>query len=370
MALPSRLRTLFTIIATLVVTQNLFLSFTLESSSNDPEKAHQSAFYTGEASANLNLNAGNHTQHTVVSQNISISNVPQPAATPSATATTTAPAPNKTLVILLGDLRGGETAWQTLYDNVLDVNSADLALMIGHNSTRSAYRNASLFDRATFHWEFSEYNDWADALDLIRFKNGTATGWRENVVPLMHPGSQVLGGVKMSGFSGSGGVIFMIRWFLTKKLQELQLTERYDRFILTRADHYYLCRHDISQMDPNRLWVPEGSDCGGITDRHLIVSSRHVLQALNVLPQLLTQPQEYKNLLRIRSGNPEKILYKSWKLSRIRRHIRRFDRNMFTCGETGDTTRWRELGELVEEGVRLKYADEYNQSRMTCGKQH
>jgi hypothetical protein len=41
---------------------------------------------------------------------------------------------NKTLVILIGNLRCGEPAWQTLYQNILDVNSADLALMVGDST--------------------------------------------------------------------------------------------------------------------------------------------------------------------------------------------------------------------------------------------
>jgi len=38
---------------------------------------------------------------------------------------------NQTLVILMGNLRGGEKAWKTLYRRVLDINNADLALVIG-----------------------------------------------------------------------------------------------------------------------------------------------------------------------------------------------------------------------------------------------
>jgi hypothetical protein len=182
----------------------------------------------------------------------------------------------------------------------------------------------------------------------------------------MHTHSSILGGVRFKKFQGSGAVIFMIRWFLSQKIQELSLTEKYDRFIITRSDHYYLCRHDISGLSDEYLWTPKGSDCGGITDRHLIVSNKNVLKALNVLPLLLERPERYEDILRIRSGNPEKVLWKSWKLQNIRGKHRRFERMMFTCGEDGDMTRWKQLGELVEEGVRLKYMMEYNISHATC----
>jgi hypothetical protein len=269
------------------------------------------------------------------------------------------PEQNKTLVILMGNLRGGEKAWKTLYEHVLDVNSADLALMIGE--TLPQYQNSSLFGRASYHWTTPEYDDWGEALDLI---NGTA--WRETVVPMMHPNSTILGGVKMKSFKGSGAVIFMIRWFLSRKIEELQLTEKYDRFIITRSDHYYLCRHAISGLNDEYLWTPKGINWGGITDRHLIVSRKYLLQALNILPVLLQRPEDYIDMLKNPEGNPEKVLRKSWKLQLIKDRHRRFERMMFTCGESGDTTRWKQLGELVEEGVRLKYASEYRESHATC----
>jgi hypothetical protein len=37
----------------------------------------------------------------------------------------------KTLVILIGNARGGEQTWKTLYDNLIDVYGADLLLCFG-----------------------------------------------------------------------------------------------------------------------------------------------------------------------------------------------------------------------------------------------
>jgi len=69
----------------------------------------------------------------------------------------------------MGNLRGGEVAWKTLYEQVLDLNSADLALMIG--ATPPENRTSSLYQRAKYLWEFHEYEDWADDLDLIEMQN-------------------------------------------------------------------------------------------------------------------------------------------------------------------------------------------------------
>jgi hypothetical protein len=331
----TRLRSVFLVVAACIFSSNIYLSLNLRSGDE-------------EITLRPGLHAEKLSHHSNSTENVA-----------ALASRRNAAEGNKTLVIIMGNIRGGEKAWKTLYEHVLDVNSADLALMIGE--TRPQYQNSSLFGRAAYHWTTPEYDDWGEALDLI---NGTA--WRETVVPLMHPISSILGGVKMKRFEGSGAVIFMIRWFLSNKIQELNLLEKYDRFIITRSDHYYLCRHDISGLSDEYIWTPKGSDCGGITDRHLIASKEYILRALNVLPVLLARPEKYENILKIRSGNPEKVLWKSWKLQMIRGRHRRFERMMFTCGESGDMTRWKKLGDLVEEGVRLKYISEYNISHGTC----
>ena len=273
--------------------------------------------------------------------------------------TTASSTPSRTLVIVMGNIRGGELAWQSLYRNVLNVNNADLALMVGDTAPR--YQNASLFQRAEYNWRFQEYEDWADALDLI---NGTS--WRTKLIPLVHPASTILGGVKARKFSGSGGVIFMIRWFLAKKIFELDLTSKYDRFIITRSDHYYSCEHDVSELDPNLVWIPDGEDWRGITDRHHILPAKYVLQALNILPPLLASPERYREDVQSIAFNPETLLRRRWDEEGILPRVRRFPRVLFTCGQDGDMTRWMKLGTLVEEGVRLKYTEEYYDSHVTC----
>ena len=343
----TRLRGAFFFVAACLFSSNLFITLNLKS--GNAERTLLPPLRTEKQSPHSHTSTGN-----VVARRDAALLVSTTETSPEISAG------NKTLVIIIGNIRGGEKAWKTLYDHVLDVNSADLALMIGE--TRPQYQNSSLFGRAAYHWTTPEFDDWGEALDLI---NGTA--WRETVVPLMHPHSTILGGVKnFKKFEGSGAVIFMIRWFLSQKIQELRLTEKYDRFIITRSDHYYLCRHDISGLNDEYLWTPKGINWHGITDRHLVVSSIYVLKALNVLPLLLQRPEDYIDMLKNPEGNPEKVLRKSWKLELIKDRHRSFERMMFTCGESGDTTRWKKLGELVEEGVRLKYASEYRESHATC----
>ena len=74
-------------------------------------------------------------------------------------------------------------------------------------------------------------------------------------------------------FPGSAVLVFMLRRFLIQRIREHNILEMYDRFVVTRTDHYYVCRHDFTSLDlsGNRIWLPAGEDWGGYTDRHMVV---------------------------------------------------------------------------------------------------
>ena len=93
---------------------------------------------------------------------------------------------NRSLVVIMGSLRGGETAWETLYRNVLDVNDADLALIGIGDPIPTAYQNTTILARAKYFWNIPEYGNWADAVDLVQGK-----GWRETHLPLFHNTTKV-----------------------------------------------------------------------------------------------------------------------------------------------------------------------------------
>ena len=306
----------------------------------------------------------------------------------------------------MGNLRGGEQAWQSLYKNVLDVNSGDLALIIGeeqkqyskheaageNSSHELSYPyNSSLYKRAKYIWTFPEYEDWADAIDLI-FINNTATStdssksnstnsskphsWRSTHLPYFtKKRTGLLGGVK--GYYGSGAIIFMIRWFLSQRLVEQSLhpnsddvtiLNQYERFVLTRADHYYQCPHDYQTLDlsNNTMWIPQGEAYGGYTDRHLIVSRDNILDALDIFPTLFQQTTKQQLQDWIAVGTPESILKRVWTSKGL--HVRTMKRVMFTCATLLDTSRWKQpKGDVPGvPGLLKKYESEYNQTQMNC----
>jgi hypothetical protein len=249
---------------------------------------------------------------------------------------------NKTLVVLLGNLRGSEKAWNSLYQHVLDVNQADLALLT-QGPTPAIYQNASLFQRSKYIWNVRHYADWADAFDLI-----IGTAWRDELLPIYDkaPTNMLLGPV--SGHPGSGAIIFMLRWFLSQRIQELNLHTNYDRFIVTRNDHYYICRHDAAVLDKRFVWIPRGQSWGGIMDRH---------------------GGFYRNILSKADYNTERFVLKRWKeqVPHLKDAVRRFNGVMFTCDTQDDATSWKQSSpQVIPEGVLMKYKMEYTESHQTC----
>jgi hypothetical protein len=163
------------------------------------------------------------------------------------------------------------------------VNHADLALCIGRSN-----HSSSLYRRAKYVWEFPEFEDWADAIDLIP----NSSTWRSKILGKYNDDRGSFGGVK--GHQGSGSVIFMARWFAAQHIQRLNLTQQYDRFVVTRSDHYYACRHDLRLLDSQYMWVPKGEDyMGGITDRHLVCNAGQILPALDIFPPIVQFPDKY-----------------------------------------------------------------------------
>lgn len=266
----------------------------------------------------------------------------------------------------MGNLRGGEKAWDTLYKNVLDPNSADLALIIGEDSYLPLYPNSTLLKRAKLMCTFPEYTDWADAVDQI---NGE--GWRETHLSyfsgLKLRRNGLLGGI--AGYIGSGAIIFMIRWFLSQCIIDHDLLNKYERFVITRADHYYQCNHTINELDlqNNTMWIPEGEEWGGYTDRHLIVGRKNLLDALDIFPSLLRESPDY---FISQAGqinmNPEYILKQVWMYKNLT--VKTFPRVMFTAAISGDTTRWKTPeGEVPGvPGLFLKYPNEYHLTQNNC----
>jgi hypothetical protein len=141
-----------------------------------------------------------------------------------------------------------------------------------------------------------------------------------------------------------------------------RILEQYDRFVLTRSDHFYLCPSDFQHLDlDNFLWLPSEE----FTDRHLVVGKRHILAALNVLPPLLQLNQSDAANTFGTFYNPESVISLRWDQEGLK--VKYFPRVMFTSAVAGDQTRWQPMTyALYPEGVYLKYIQEYFMAKDNC----
>lgn len=93
---------------------------------------------------------------------------------------------------------------------------------------------------------------------------------------------------------GCGSKLIFLRWFLLQKIIENDLLNKYDRFIITRSDFVYQLPHPkIDCMDDNYIWFPNCQHYGGYTDRHVVLSKKHVKNYLNILHDFIIRSNEY-----------------------------------------------------------------------------
>jgi len=240
--------------------------------------------------------------------------------------------PQKTLFCIIGNLRGGDLPYESFLENFGD--TCDLCLCVGNTHQDSLWRR-----RARFIWEVDESdpNVWEKIYDSV------STEWRSlsHVKNLWGP---------YQGLRGSGMIICSFRQKLHEEL--IKLPTVYDRYVLTRADHYYVS-NDLPEVKPGRIYLPEGEEYGGVTDRFSVADREAFLQSLLVIPFIIQNPNLY--------GNVEKYLDLFYRSSGL--GIVKFRRTMYTIGRVDEQTRWRGVtGKKAPHGggdYFLKYPSEY-----------
>jgi len=252
----------------------------------------------------------------------------------------------KTLVILIGNARGGEETWQSMYKYLLDPFSADLALLFGKNNNRSS----SLYQRAKYLWELEEYKNWREYYE----KNITGC-WYE-IFKNHETSIEGLGG-GVDNFKGSGAILLAFRHFLKKNYKEELL--KYNRIILTRSDYFYIDYHPAIPND--FFYISEGEDYGGISDRHHVFPSNMIDQVLGVV-EFLSSESNYNYLTNVNKPlNFERLLFLFYKKNDVYKYIKRIKRVQFTVALNDDPTRTRKGRGYIfgNRNIQVKYHKEY-----------
>ena len=252
--------------------------------------------------------------------------------------------PNSTLVLLYGQMRGGPLAWDSL-EKELNRGHWDLAtLLVGNISY--------IKPRAKWVWEVKEnwHDYWPKLGGLCDIKYQGRPGG--SVV------GQTMGGV-CPDHIGSAGILLTLRWIALQKLREIR---PYDFYIFTRTDHVYVSHFSTIGLERDCLYIPEGEEYGGLTDRHIIRPRPLLEKALGMLGEFQNHTQLYVELFRQqRTANLEQQLFYYWQHRRA--NVEKIPRRMFTIRRPEDYTSGG-LGERVEPfwsrwHVLLKYPTEW-----------
>ena len=210
---------------------------------------------------------------------------------------------DKTLVILIGNARGGEETWTSMYKYLLEPYNADLALCFGEVKEKTS----SLYQRAKYIWEIPEYKNWREFYEFNFNSN-----WDLFLKQQKNDYATLMGGI--DDFKGSGAIIFAFRHYLMKN--KIELINQYDRIILTRSDFYYIDKHPILPL--GKLYAVEGEEYGGVSDRHFIFDSYMSKDVLGIL-DFLCSVSNIETLYKFEENtiNPEKALLIFFKHNKV-----------------------------------------------------
>ncbi len=253
----------------------------------------------------------------------------------------------RVLVVMIGQYRGGELAWKSFVENVLRANrNTDLALCA------TGFPPSTLYRQAKFVWSIQEH-DWGIWID----RKCGSNEWRKQCTN----GQQYLGGIPGCAHPGSGGILLAYREIVAAKIRELNLTSRYDAFLLTRTDYVYRCEHTFWRLDRDAIWVREGEEYGGYSDRYVYAFGELFLEALNVAARVC-------DLSDATDLNLETLQKRHWEKLGLK--ILKTSVPAFSVRTSTDPTSWS-IGEFDDEiddfNVTVKYKSEMDMSRRVCG---
>lgn len=212
------------------------------------------------------------------------------------------------LVIVICQTRGYRTTWNNFKENVINSLNADLALCVEKSTTTDSFR-----ENAKYIWEYEDFNDWSSAYDIVQKEIQSNKNWRPILDVDKHRNSCLFGGIKHKNTIGSGAVLFYYRWRVLNNIRKLNLTSKYDWFIITRSDYFYPVKHvPISLLSPDSVWIPNGEHYGGVTDRHIICPSKYIEKSIDMLEYMLSEPSHfltnYKKFIGNKEANPESFI--------------------------------------------------------------
>lgn len=269
----------------------------------------------------------------------------------------------KTLICILAQTRSWELTWDRFKKFLHRDNDADICLAIGVDDNYN-YNNP-FYNNAKYKFLYKEPLDYGTAFDYALGVEGSSKNWRQ----VLKIKDQWLGGIldDKEAHPGSAGILIFYRWWLLHNIKQLNLTEKYDWFVVTRSDFFYEFEHPQTDIfNPYRIYIPEGEDYGGITDRHIVVHKKYLTESLDLMSPILTTPELlYEEMKNCHDWNLEKYIKHIFEKRGL--NITRFPRMMYAVRGEKDNTRWMGGTYLDDAKMIVKYESEYRLAKATKG---
>lgn len=266
--------------------------------------------------------------------------------------------PRKTLVCVIAETREAEVVWDSFKKNVIDVLDADLAVCVA-TPPNYDYDNP-YWVNAKYKWTSPEYENWADAVEFARQTDYPEANddWK---ILLNIPDNWI---APINGHKGAGGILLFFRWLLMHNLKKEDIFKTYDRIIVTRSDYMFLCPHPpVEMLDPNYVWIPEGEQHHGMTDRYAILSEKNAYAYLSVFKNIICNPHKLAHIL-LGWSNLERILKTNLDIETGKSdNTKFFPFIMYSVRSIGTKTRWAEGIWHDDLGYSVKYDIEYKQAK-------
>jgi hypothetical protein len=271
----------------------------------------------------------------------------------------------RVLVCLLASTRAHQLTFPSLKRHVLDELNADLALALAIDENYD-YANR-YWQHAKYRWAVPNFSDVGELFDLAQRwlchqNNMPAQDWR----PMLQIKGIWQGGIRSPDPQHTmSSIQTFCRWLLLNGLQQDEILDRYDRFVISRSDFVWLCPHPpLSILDRDAIWVPDGEHYGGLNDRHLVVSRVDLVNCLNVIQDILLHPiqlyEEMKNEPGYYYWNNELFFAHHLRRKGLFDKVKRFPYVMYMARPTNDESlTWSRGHYAPAVGHYVKYEKEF-----------
>lgn len=249
----------------------------------------------------------------------------------------------KTLLIIPSETRGLDSTYASLKKHILNMStSIDIGLFISKES------DLSLIPNYTYHYSLPEYKDHRQGL----IHELTCLG-------IDIPDS-LMNKKTIDNYHISTIIHIYYRLFILRMLKEHELIDKYDFFIINRSDLMHTQDIDISSLNQNKVYLPDGEYWGGLPDRFAIIPKKHIEHWLNIYDETF-----FKDLSQIYGSSlpegghvgPEYMTNHNKEKYNI--PIKYIPYTFYCVRKPEDKTRWSQGVYIEDIQLFVKYPTEY-----------